>query len=242
MRVRQPFDQNPNPEKTCVRENIEKRKKEIDFRVSDLRAVDAGPCGRVRSREVVGNGGKGTSVRDVGGSGVPQHRGWDSSTISRGYRHRLFRLFLLMRFPSGLCYDKPPHSRRDVKLTLLPLIPIHPFFFAFSFFEQPEATEAAVEEAADDEAVCYLRGVHMSPYKVRTHSHTKSHSPRRTLEHVEGHFNCPFTFYLLFSPTTTRTGFRAFFHCSSHQSRNALRRSCLVSLFSSRVFLGRDST
>jgi large subunit ribosomal protein L22 len=34
--------------------------------------------------------------------------------------------------------------------------------------KQPEATEAAPEASAgDDEAVCYLRGVHMSPYKVR---------------------------------------------------------------------------
>ena len=33
---------------------------------------------------------------------------------------------------------------------------------------EPEATEAAPEASAgDDEAVCYLRGVHMSPYKVR---------------------------------------------------------------------------
>ena len=33
-------------------------------------------------------------------------------------------------------------------------------------FQQPEAADAVVE-SADDEAVCYLRGVHMSPYKVR---------------------------------------------------------------------------
>jgi len=33
---------------------------------------------------------------------------------------------------------------------------------------EPDATEAAPEASAgDDEAVCYLRGVHMSPYKVR---------------------------------------------------------------------------
>merc|ERR1711966_330266 len=31
---------------------------------------------------------------------------------------------------------------------------------------EPEAADAVVE-SADDEAVCYLRGVHMSPYKVR---------------------------------------------------------------------------
>lgn len=33
-------------------------------------------------------------------------------------------------------------------------------------FSQPEAPEAAVEEETSDEAVCYLRSVHMSPYKV----------------------------------------------------------------------------
>lgn len=38
----------------------------------------------------------------------------------------------------------------------------------FFYDRQPEATEAAPEASAgDDEAVCYLRGVHMSPYKVR---------------------------------------------------------------------------
>ena len=49
--------------------------------------------------------------------------------------------------------------RTDLRDAALPLL---------DAFPQPEATEAAPEASAgDDEAVCYLRGVHMSPYKVR---------------------------------------------------------------------------
>jgi len=59
---------------------------------------------------------------------------------------------------------------------LLPPLHCEAYPFFLSLVKQPEVTEevAVVEEKAD-EAVCYLRGVHMSPYKVTIWAHIRTY-------------------------------------------------------------------
>jgi large subunit ribosomal protein L22 len=57
-------------------------------------------------------------------------------------------------------------EQRESRPRLLQILTSHPKLFHLTL--QPATTETVPESAADaTEAVCYLRGVHMSPYKVR---------------------------------------------------------------------------